>query len=119
MKENPIQEKSYQFALKVIYLYRKLKKKEEYIIGRQLLKSGTSIGANVEEALAGQSRADFLSKMSIASKEARETTYWLRLIKDSHILDLTTVSEYLKDADELVRMLTSIVKSTGSKKYAT
>jgi four helix bundle protein len=119
MRENPVQEKSYKFALNVIRLYRVLNKQKEYVIGRQLLKSGTSIGANIEEALAGQSRADFLSKMSIASKEARETAYWLRLIKDSHILDLSTISEYLKEADELVRMLTSIVKSTSSKKYAT
>ncbi len=82
MKESVIKEKSYSFALQVIELYKELMKQNEYVLSRQLLKSGTSIGANVEEALAGQSRADFLSKMSIASKEARETKYWLRLLRD-------------------------------------
>ncbi len=82
MKESVIKEKSYSFALQIIELYKELMKQNEYVLSRQLLKSGTSIGANVEEALAGQSRADFLSKMSIASKEARETKYWLRLLRD-------------------------------------
>ena len=113
MRENPIQEKSYRFALKIIELSRQLKQKNEYVLGRQLLKSGTSIGANVEEALAGQSRADFLSKMSIASKEARETGYWLRLLRDSGILGREVSSCYLQDIDELIRLLTAIVKTTG------
>ena len=119
MKENPVQDKSYRFALKIIKLSQILKNKNEYVIGRQILKSGTSVGANIEEALAGQSRADFLSKMSIASKEARETAYWLRLIRDSDILDKNTASEYLKEIDELVRLLTSIVKSTSTQRHAT
>ena len=72
MKENLVKEKSYRFALSVIELYKGLVNANEYVLSRQLLKSGTSIGANIEEALAGQSRADFLSKMSIASKEARD-----------------------------------------------
>ncbi|WP_211341998.1 four helix bundle protein [Chlorobaculum thiosulfatiphilum] len=75
MKENLIRDKSYRFALSIIDLYKILVAKQEYVMSKQLLKSGTSIGANVEEALAGQSRADFLSKMSIASKEAREARY--------------------------------------------
>jgi len=83
MKKSLIKEKSYEFALDIIELYKFLLKQNEYIMSKQLLKSGTSIGANVEESLAGQSRADFLSKMSIASKEARETKYWLRLLSDS------------------------------------
>ena len=73
MKNSVIKERSYAFALQIISLYRQLIKQNEYVISRQLLKSGTSIGANIEEAVAGQSRADFPSKMSIASKEARET----------------------------------------------
>lgn len=83
MKDNLIQKKSYDFALQIIALYRKLCKANEFVLSKQLLRSGTSIGANVEEAQAGQSRADFISKMSIASKEARETNYWLRLLRDS------------------------------------
>ena len=77
MKDNTVQQKSYAFALSVIALYRELLLKNEFVLSKQLLRAGTSIGANVEEALAGQSRADFLCKMSIASKEAREARYWL------------------------------------------
>jgi four helix bundle protein len=83
LKENTIQIKSYEFALGIIALYRKLGNSNEFVLSKQLLRSGTSIGANVEEALAGQSRVDFISKMSIASKEARETNYWLRLLPDT------------------------------------
>ena len=78
MRENAIQTKSFALAMATIDLYKRLQSKREYVISRQLLRSGTSVGANVEEANAGQSRKDFLSKMSVASKEARETKYWLR-----------------------------------------
>lgn len=80
MAASVIQEKSFQFALQVIQLYRELQNEREYVLSKQLLRSGTSIGANVEEASAAQSRNDFIAKMSIASKEARETCYWLRLL---------------------------------------
>ncbi len=84
MKENIVKEKSYQFALDVIQAYRLLgEEHKEYILSKQLLRSGTSIGANVEEALAASSRKDFSYKMSIACREARETLYWLRLLNDS------------------------------------
>ncbi|MEQ3499059.1 four helix bundle protein [Tenacibaculum sp. SSH1-16] len=73
MKESIVQGKSFQFSLKIISLYKKLQQEKEFIISKQLLRSGTSIGANIEEALAGQSKRDFISKMSISSKEARET----------------------------------------------
>jgi four helix bundle protein len=76
------------------------------------MRSGTSIGANIEEALAGFSRRDFVAKMSIASKEARETHYWLRLIQDSKVLSPSMVLPMLKDADELLRILTAIVKTS-------
>jgi four helix bundle protein len=95
-------------------LYQKLQEKREYVISKQLLRSGASIGANVEEALAGQSRRDFLSKMSIASKEARETNYWLRLLQASELVDIDVTQE-LNHNDELIRILTSIVKTTGQK----
>ncbi len=113
MKENLIQQKSYDFALQIIVLYRKLCKANEFVLSKQLLRSGTSIGANVEEAQAGQSRADFVSKISIASKEARETCYWLRLLRDSNIVDETDVELLLAESDALVKILTSIVKSTN------
>jgi four helix bundle protein len=84
----------------------------EYVISRQLLRSGTSIGANVAEATAGQSRRDFLAKMSIASKEARETKYWLQLLDESDLAPVD-VSDELRDVEELIRILTSIVKTTS------
>ena len=116
MAESVIQQKSFAFALEVVRLYKVLRNQQEYVLSKQLLRSGTSIGANVEEAGAAQSRNDFLSKMSIASKEARETRYWLRLLQESRLVqvDLTTT---LAHVDELIRILTSIVKST--KEHAT
>lgn len=113
MKENLIQQKSYDFALKIIGLYRKLMKGNEFVFSKQLLRSGTSIGANVEEAQAGQSRADFVSKMSIASKEARETCYWLRLLRDSNTIEKCEVDPLLSEAESIVNILTSIVKTTS------
>ncbi|MCU0545671.1 MAG: four helix bundle protein [Oscillatoriaceae cyanobacterium Prado104] len=112
MSKSIIQNKSFVFALEIIQLYRKLQEQREYVISKQLLRSGTSIGANVEEASAGQSRKDFLAKMSIASKEARETQYWLRLLQASQIVNVD-VNEPLNHVDELIRILTSIVKTTG------
>ncbi len=85
---------------------------KEFILSRQLLKAGTSVGANVEEAVAGQSRADFLSKMSFASKEARETRYWLRLLRDSGLSRGSNLQKLLEESEEIIRMLTAIVKTT-------
>ncbi len=87
MKENLIQQKTYDFALKIINTSKQMQMNKEFVLSRQLLKSGTSIGANVEEAIGGQSRKDFLSKISIAYKEARETKFWLRLLRDSNSMD--------------------------------
>ena len=112
-KESIIKKRTYEFALKIIDLYRILISVNEYVLSRQLLKAGTSIGANVEEALAGQSRADFLSKMSIASKESRETNYWLRLIIDSKILEEHHVKPLIAESSEIISILTSIVKTTS------
>ena len=111
MKENIIQKRSFDFSLKIISLYKTLTSKAEFIISKQLLKSGTSIGANVEEAIAAQSKKDFLSKMSIASKEARETWYWLRLLLESNIVEID-LDEIVTESEEIVNILTSIVKST-------
>jgi four helix bundle protein len=107
-----VREKSFEFSLNIIKLYQSLKNKNEFVLSKQLVRSGTSIGANIEEALAAQSRRDFLSKMSIASKEARETRYWLRLMSESKIGE-ENYSDLLAKVEELIRMLTSIVKTTG------
>jgi four helix bundle protein len=116
VKENLIQQRSYALALAVIPLCRELQEKQkEYVLSRQLMKSGTSVGSNVEEAQGGQSRADFLSKMSIASKEARETHYWLRLVRDSKLLSEKTVTPVLDLALEVRRILSAIVKTTGKR----
>ena len=88
MRENPVVDTSYAFALHIVSLYRLLSgEKRECVLSKQLLRSGTSIGANVNEAQAAQSRADFIGKMAIASKEARETRYWLRLLADSRYIN--------------------------------
>jgi four helix bundle protein len=111
MKQSIVQQRSFEFALEVINPYRGLIDGREYVLSKQLLRSGTSIGANVEEASAGQSRNDFLAKMCIASKEARETRYWLRLLQESQLVNVD-VTRHLQMADELIRILTSIVKTT-------
>ena len=111
MKKSLIQVKTFKFSLNIIQLYKELLAQKEFVISKQLLRSGTSIGANVEEALAGQTKKDFAHKMSISSKEARETRYWLKLLKESQIVSVDC-SELLKDIDEIIRMLTSIVKTS-------
>ena len=115
MVQSIVKQKSYDFALRIIRMCAWLKEEKHFEIATQLLRSGTSIGANVEEALAGQSRKDFLAKMSLASKEARETNYWLRLIRDSEILNGDRIQGITDESEELCKILTSIVK-TGNKK---
>lgn len=109
---NIIKEKSYKFALEIINLYKSLQIQNEYVLSKQLVRAGTSIGANVEEATAAQSRKDFVSKMSIASKEARETRYWLKLLNDSKLSEKINFTGPLKRSDEIINLLTSIVKTT-------
>ncbi|MDF1516720.1 MAG: four helix bundle protein [Lutibacter sp.] len=111
MGESIIKNKSFQFSLNIIELYKKLVAEKEYIISRQLLRSGTSIGANIEEALAGQTKKDFIAKMSISSKEARETKYWLRLLNESDLTSIC-VNKLLVDVEEMIKMLTAIVKTS-------
>jgi len=118
MADSIVRQKSYDFALNVIGVCQRLKENHQFEIAQQLLRSGTSIGANGEEALAGQSRKDFFAKMSIASKEARESKYWLRLLKDSRISDTKDVQELLEQSDVLIKILTSIVK-TGNESQKT
>ena len=115
MKDNVIKEKSFSFALDIINLYKELITQKEYIISKQLLRSGTSIGANVFESTAAQSRKDFLSKLSIATKEAHETKYWLLLLDKSQIVKID-YSQMLLKIDEIIKILTSIVKTTQQEK---
>ena len=115
MKENLIQQKTYDFALKMINTSKQMQINKEYVLSRQLLKSGTSIGANVEEAIGGQSRKDFLSKISIAYKEARETKFWLRLLRDSNSIDTDHSDELIYQVDEILRIIASIQRTTKNK----
>ncbi len=112
MADSIVKQKSYAFALAVIRLCTRLKQQKQFELAGQLLRCGTGIGANVEEALAGYSRREFGAKMSIASKEAREANYWLRLLTDAHVLSGDDGKELLGQSEELIRMLTSIVKTT-------
>ncbi len=112
MKENNlIIDESYAFALEVMRLAKSMRDMREFDLASQFWKAGTSIGANVEEAQAAQSRADFRSKMSIASKEARESHYWLRLTRDGKVLPLSEVNPAIEQIEKIIRILTSIVKS--------
>jgi len=112
-QDNIIQTKSFQFALKMIALYKILTENKEFIISKQLLRSGTSIGANIEEAIAAQSKKDFIAKMSISSKEARETKYWIRLLNESKYINID-YTDCLKDIEEIINILTAIVKTSQS-----
>ena len=113
MKENIIQQKSFAFAIRIIKAYSYLaSEKKEYVLSKQLIRSGTSIGANVEEAIGGQSKKDFIAKISIAYKEARETKYWLRLLEATNILDEREAKELLNDTEELCKILSSILVSS-------
>lgn len=110
--ENMIEEKSFRFAVRVVRLYRHLQAaKQEYTLSKQLLRSGTSIGANVAEAEQAQSRPDFISKLSIALKEAAETKYWLRLLHATGYLSPAEYQSIANDCVELEKLLTSILKS--------
>ncbi|MBI2722843.1 MAG: four helix bundle protein [Bacteroidetes bacterium] len=110
-KESIIQEKSFKFSLLIIALYRKLYKVDNNPILRQLLRSATSIGANVNEGSAGQTKKDFITKMSIASKEARETSYWLKLLNESKWYDVD-LKLHLTASNDILKILTKIVKTS-------
>ena len=110
---NIIKDKSYAFALRIINVVQKIQKdKQEYVLSKQLMRCGTSIGANVEEAIGAQSRKDFLHKISVAYKEARETDYWVRLLKDNNLLDIAIAEKLQKDCLEILKILGTIQKTT-------
>ena len=111
MKENIIVTKTFDFALSIVNLFTQLKKENEFIISKQILRSATSIGANIEEAIAAQSRKDFIHKMSIASKEARETKYWLRLLDKSNLTTIS-MSNYLIEIEHILNIITKIIKTS-------
>jgi len=118
-KKRDLCERTFQFALRIVNLCQELSKKPGagQTLAKQLLRSGTSIGANVEEGQAGQSKADFVSKYSIACKEARETHYWLRLMAESGIVSYDQTKELLAECDELIAILTTIIKKVKAAIY--
>ena len=116
---NIVQVKGYGFAVRVVRLYQHLStEKREFVLSKQLLRSGTGIGANIEEAIGGQSRADFVSKIAIAYKEARESSYWLRLLRDTGYLSEDEFASIHSDAEELCRLLAAIQKTAKDKRSA-
>jgi len=113
VKPNIIKEKSFEFAVDVVNLYKDLaNNKKEYVMSRQLLKSGTSIGANVREAEFAQSKADFINKMSVALKEANESSYWLDLLYETEFLNEQEYQKFKLKSQEILRLLVSIVKTS-------
>ena len=106
-KPNIIKDKTYQFAIQIVHLYKEMLKQNEFVLSKQIVRSGTSIGANIEEAIAAQSRKDFISKMSISSKEARETNFWLRLLRDTNLVNNIDIKYLLKESEEIIKDLIS------------
>lgn len=107
-----MQTKSYAFAIRIVNAYKYLiQEQNEYVLSKQLLRSGTSIGANVEEAIGGQSKKDFVAKLGIAYKEARETDYWLRILRNIGYLTAEQSQSLLQDSDELLKIIGSIRKT--------
>ena len=114
--DNVIVAKSYSFAVRCVNLYKYLsEEKQDYTIGKQLLRSGTSIGANVKEAIRGYSKADFTSKMSISLKEASETEYWVEILRDTGYITEQQADSMLNDCTELIKMLMTIIKTSQGK----
>ena len=112
-EDNVIAAKSYAFAIRCVNLYNFLcEEKKDYTIGKQLLRSGTSIGANVKEAIRGYSKADFTSKMSISLKEASETEYWIEILRDTGYITTHQAESMLDDCTELIKMLMTIIKTS-------
>jgi four helix bundle protein len=112
MKENVLKDKAYKFALRIVKLYQYLaNEKKEFVISKQFLRSGTSIGANIEEANQAQSKVDFIHKLSISQKEAFETHYWIRILRDSDFLNEKLAASLLEDCEEIQKLITSSIKT--------
>jgi len=116
MKNNAIKEKSFSFALEIVAVYKFLcSEKKEFVLSKQILRSGTSIGANIREAEHAQSKADFVSKLSIALKEANETDYWLDLLYQSEYLTTSQFQNIKENVTQQLKLLTSILNTTKNK----
>ncbi len=114
--DNVVQDKSYDFAVKIVKLNQYLvNEKKEYVLSKQLIRSGTSIGANIEEAIGGQSKKDFIAKLSISYKEARESRFWIRLLYDTDYISLNQRDEFISLIDELLRIIGSILKTSKTR----
>lgn len=112
MKYNIVKEKSYEFAVRIVNMYKHLSnEKKEFVLSKQVLRSGTSVGANVSEAIGGSSKADFIYKLNISYKEALETSYWLRLLHDTDFIDKIAYQSISKDCDELGKILFRIIQT--------
>ncbi len=117
-KDNIIVKKSYSFALEIIKIFKFLiNEKKEYVISKQMSRCGTSVGANIHEAIASESKKDFIHKLGIAVKEARETSYWLNLLKDSDYLSDEQFKNLNKNCDEVIRILNSIILTTKERYF--
>lgn len=114
-KKNIIKEKSFEFAKEIVYLYKVLENKKEYVISKQLLRSGTSIGANIRESEYAQSKADFIHKLSISLKEANETEYWLDLLFETRYLTIEEFQNVKNKNIEILRLLISIINTSKNK----
>ena len=113
MSQDTVKNKSFKFAIRIVKLYQFLvKDKKEYVLSKQLLRSGTSVGANIREAEHSESKKDFIHKMAIAQKEINESLYWLELLKETGYLNPNQFTNINNDAIELIKMLTSIIKTT-------
>lgn len=114
MKENVVKNKSFAFAIKVVRLYQFLCNEKEFVLSKQLLRSGTSVGAMIREAEHAETKADFKHKMGIAQKEINETIYWLELLKATDYLSTEQFESIHADATEIIKIITSIIKTTKS-----
>jgi len=116
-KDNIIVEKSYKFAVRIVILYKYLvDEKKEFVLSKQILRSGTSIGANINEAQSAESKLDFIHKLGISAKEIRETQYWLNLLNDTNLIDKKSFDSILKDCKELLTITNSIILTVKRKK---
>jgi four helix bundle protein len=116
--DNALQQKSYAFAIRTVRAYQFLtSEKKEYVLSKQFLRSGTSIGANVEEAIGGQSDKDFYAKLNIVYKEARETRFWIRLLKDTDYFDTPQAESLLKDCEEILKITGTIIKTLKNRNF--
>lgn len=117
MKDNVILNKSFEFSVRIVNLYKYLTlQQKEFVMAKQILRSGTSIGANSEEANAGQSKKDFIAKMSIVLKEARETSFWLRLLYQTEYIDNKMFDSLFEDCQKIIAIVTAIIKTARNSK---